>query len=262
MKVACIQLTTKEDYNENFKKIINFINEAFKKNADLVITPETSSIMTDEKKNLYKYSFQMEDDPLVKECKKISKKYQKWILIGSIIIKFKNKLRNRSIMLNPQGKIVNFYDKINMFDINIPNGEKHQESKTYKAGKRLVTIKLPWGKIGLSICYDVRFPELYRKLSKRNISFISVPSAFTQFTGQKHWIALLKARAIENFAYVFAPNQYGKNTPTRKTYGHTVIISPDGSILRIKKKGEGIIYSIIDTELPKKLRNLIPSSYK
>ena len=198
----------------------------------------------------------------INECKKIAKKYRKWILIGSITTKVKNKLRNRSIIFNPQGKIINYYDKINMFDIKLPNGERHHESKIYKAGKRLVSVKLPWGILGLSICYDLRFPELYRKLSKKNVSFISVPSAFTSFTGKKHWLALLRARAIENFAYVFAPNQYGKNTPTRKTYGHTVIISPDGSILKIKKRGEGIIYSIIDTKLPIKLKNLIPSSYK
>lgn len=262
MKVACIQLTTKKNYKINFKKIIKYINESFKNNADLVITPETSSIMTDEKKILYKYSYRMEDDPLINECKKIAKKYGKWILIGSVTIKVKNKLRNRSIIFNPQGEIINYYDKINMFDINLPNGEKHHESKTYKAGKRLVSVKLPWGILGLSICYDLRFPELYRKLSKKNVSFISVPSAFTNFTGKKHWLALLRARAIENFAYVFAPNQYGKNTPTRETYGHTVIISPNGNILKMKKKGEGIIYSIIDTKLPKKLKNLIPSSYK
>ena len=162
MKVACIQLTTKKNYQINFKKIINYINESFENNADLVITPETSSIMTDEKKILYKYSYKIKNDPLINECKKIAKKYSKWILIGSVTTKVKNKLRNRSIIFNPQGEIVNYYDKINMFDIKLPNGERHHESKTYKAGKRLVSVKLPWGILGLSICYDLRFPELYR----------------------------------------------------------------------------------------------------
>ena len=122
-----------------------------------------------------------------------------------------------------------------MFDVNISKKEKHFESRIYQAGKKLVTANLPWGKIGLTICYDLRFPELFRNLSKRNLSFISVPSAFTKNTGRKHWLTLLKARAIENFCYIFAPNQTGKNTKNRETFGHTVIISPDGEILALKK---------------------------
>ena len=165
-------------------------------------------------------------------------------------------------MIGPKGNIVGYYDKINMFDVNIPGGEKHNESKIYKAGKRLVSVSLPWGNLGLSICYDLRFPELYRKLSKKYLSFIAIPSAFTKMTGKKHWLELLKARAIENFCYVFAPNQYGKNTPTKETYGHSVIISPDGEILKIKKKGEGVIYAEISPDLPKKLKKIIPSSFK
>ena len=115
------------------------------------------------------------------------------------------------------------------------------------------------GKIGLSICYDLRFPELYRNLSKRNLSFITVPSAFTKTTGQRHWLALLKARAIENFCYIFAPNQTGKNTIKRETFGHTAIISPDGKIMALKKFGKGIIYSKINPKLSMDLRKVIPS---
>ena len=146
-----------------------------------------------------------------------------------------------------------------MFDVNLPNKEKHFESKTYKAGKKLVTVKLPWGRLGLTICFDLRFPEIYRKLSNKNLSFISVPSAFTKITGKKHWISLLKARAIENFCYIFAPNQVGRNTKKRETFGHSVIISPDGKILKLKKKGTGVIYSKIDPSLSFKLRKVIPS---
>ena len=146
-----------------------------------------------------------------------------------------------------------------MFDVKISKKEKHFESKIYKAGNKLVTANLPWGKIGLTICYYLRFQELFRNLSKRNLSFISVPSAFTKNTGRKHWLTLLKARAIENFCYIFAPNQTGKNTKTRETFGHSVIISPDGDILAIKKKGKGIIYSNIDPEKSMILRKIIPS---
>ena len=259
MKVACIQLSSGENYNKNFKQVIFYINQAIKKKADLIITPETTSIITSDKKILYKNSYSMNKDPLVKEIKKISKKNKKWILIGSIAIKDKNKFRNRSIMIGPKGNIVTYYDKIKMFDVKLPNKEQHKESKTYKPGKKLVTVNLPWGRLGLTICFDLRFPEIYRNLSKKKLHFISVPSAFTKITGQKHWIELLKARAIENFCYIFAPNQTGKNTKKRETFGHSVIISPDGKILKLKKSGIGIIYANIKPNLSMQLRKIIPS---
>jgi len=259
MKVACIQLSSGENYNKNCKQIIYFINQAIRKKADLIITPETSSIITSNKKKLFKNSYPMKQDPLVKDIKKISKKNKKWILIGSLPIKDRRKLRNRSIMIGPKGNIAAYYDKIKMFDVKLPNKEKHQESKTFIPGKKLVTVNLPWGRLGLTICFDLRFPEIYRNLSKKKLNFISVPSAFTKITGQKHWLALLKARAIENFCYIFAPNQTGKNTKKRETFGHSTIISPDGKILKLKKSGIGIVYADIKPNLSMQLRKIIPS---
>tara|TARA_Y100000590_G_scaffold460783_1_gene620940 strand:- start:1520 stop:2305 length:786 start_codon:yes stop_codon:yes gene_type:complete len=259
MKVACIQSSCGENYIKNYNHIISLINKSLKNKPDLIITPETSTLITSDKKILYKNTYKMSDDPLIKKIKEISKKNKKWILIGSLAIKEKTKYRNRSVMINPKGKIVAYYDKIKMFDVKLPNKEQHKESKTYRPGKKLVSVNLPWGKLGLTICFDLRFPEIYRNLSKKNLNFISVPSAFTKITGQKHWLALLKARAIENFCYIFAPNQVGKNTKRRETFGHTAIISPDGKILKLKKKGVGIIYSDIDPSLSFKLRKIIPS---
>ena len=259
MKVACIQLSSGENYNKNCKQIIYFINQAIRKKADLIITPETSSIITSDKKKLFNNSYPMKKDPLVKDIKKISKKNKKWILIGSLPIKDRRKLRNRSIMIGPKGNIAAYYDKIKMFDIKLPNKEKHQESKTFKPGNKLVTVNLPWGRLGLTICFDLRFPEIYRNLSKKKLNFISVPSAFTKITGQKHWLELLKARAIENFCYIFAPNQTGKNTKKRETFGHSTIISPDGKILKLKKSGIGIVYADIKPNLSMQLRKIIPS---
>ena len=259
MKVACIQLSSSENYNKNIKEILNFIHKAIKNKSDFIITPETSSIITSDKKKLNYFSYEMQKDPLVKSIKDICKKYKKWILIGSLPIKEKKKLRNRSILIGPRGKIICYYDKINMFDVKISKKEQHNESKTFKPGNKLVTANLPWGRLGLTICYDLRFPELYRNLSKLNLNFITVPSAFTKLTGKKHWIELLKARAIENFCFIFAPNQTGKNNSKRETFGHSVIISPDGKILSIKKSGKGIIYAKIDPKESMKLRKIIPS---
>ena len=259
MKVACIQLSSGEDYYKNFKDIVKYINQAIVNKADLIITPETSSLMSADKNNLFKYSYEMKHDPIIKKVKIIAKTKKKWILLGSMCIKEKSKLRNRSILIGPKGKINTYYDKINMFDVKVSKKEQHKESKVFKAGKKLVSAKLPWGKIGLSICYDLRFPELYRNLSKRNLSFITVPSAFTKTTGQRHWLTLLKARAIENFCYIFAPAQTGRHPNERQTYGHSLIVSPDGEILALKKFGKGVIYSKINPKLSMDLRKIIPS---
>ena len=227
MKVACIQSSAGENYNKNFKQIVKLINQSIKNKADLIITPETTSLITSDKSILYKNTFKMSSDPLIKKVKEIAKHNKKWILIGSLPIKDKTKYRNRSIMINPNGKIATYYDKIKMFDVKLPNNEQHKESKTFKPGNKLVSVKLPWGRLGLTICFDLRFPEIYRNLSKKNLNFITVPSAFTKITGEKHWLALLKARAIENFCYIFAPNHVGRNTKKRETFGHSAIISPD-----------------------------------
>ena len=259
MIVSCIQLSSGENYKYNLKKYLHFIKKSIDKKADLILTPEMTSIVTNDKNKLIKNSYTMGEDLFIKETKILCKKFKKWILIGSLPIKEKKKLKNRSILINSDGKIASYYDKINMFDIKLGKKELHKESKIYKAGEKIVTAKIPFGNIGFSICFDLRFPELYRALSKKNLNFISVPSAFTQITGKKHWHTLLKARAIENFCYIFAPAQTGKNTKFRKTYGHSLIISPDGKIIKEKKSGEGIIIAKINPKLSMKLRKIIPS---
>ncbi len=259
MKVACIQLSTGENYFRNLNINIKLIKKAIRNRSDLIITPEVTTIMSPNKNVLYKNSFSMNEDPFLKIIKGIAKTHTKWIIIGSLSVLEKNKLKNRSVVINPSGKIAAFYDKINMFDVNLSKKEKYLESKIFTKGNKLKSVKLPWGNLGLTICYDIRFPEMYRKLSQKKIKFISIPSAFTKVTGKKHWITLLKSRAIENFCYIFAPNQYGKNYKKRYTYGHSAIISPDGRIVKLKKKGIGIIYAKIDIDLPLKLRKFIPT---
>ena len=138
MKVACIQSSAGENYNKNFKQIVKLINQSIKNKADLIITPETTSLITSDKKILYKNTFRMSSDPLIKKVKEIAKQNKKWILIGSLPIKDKTKYRNRSIMVNPNGKIAAYYDKIKMFDVKLPNNEQHKESKTFKPGNKLV----------------------------------------------------------------------------------------------------------------------------
>ena len=259
-RVSCIQLRSNNNIYYNLDKTSKLIIKAVKQKTDFIITPEVSSHFSLNKKELLKVCNLMQNDIYLNGIKKLAKKYKKWILIGSLIIKIsKNKLVNRSVLIDKSGKIRTFYDKIHMYDVVLSKKEKYFESKTFSAGKNLRTFNLPWGKLGLSICYDIRFPNLYRKLSKAGSIFLSVPSAFTETTGKKHWHALLKARAIENFCYIFAPAQGGKHYNGRKTFGHSMIVSPDGKIIKELKKNEGVITTKIDSKLSKVLRLKIPS---
>ena len=259
-RVSCIQLRSNNSISQNLKKTEKLIHKAIKQKTDFILTPEVSSLFSLNKKQLLKVCKSMNEDNYIKGIKIVAKKYKKWILIGSVIIKIsKTKLVNRSVLIDRNGKIRTFYDKIHMYDVVLSKREKYFESKTFSAGNKLKSFNLPWGRLGLSICYDLRFPNLYRKLSKSGSLFISIPSAFTETTGKKHWHTLIKARAIENFCYILAPAQGGTHYNGRKTYGHSMIVSPDGKILKELKKSEGVITVSINQNLPKKLRKVIPS---
>ena len=258
-KVSCIQLCSSDCDQDNLKRTTVLIKKAIKQKTDFIITPEVSSKFSLNKKKLLLFATSMQQDRYLKGIKFLAKKYKKWILIGSLIIKSKKKLVNRSVLINHKGIIKAYYDKIHMYDAKLSRSEKYRESKTFKAGKRIKIVNLPWAKLGLSICYDLRFPNMYREMSKKGAIFLSIPSAFTETTGKRHWHSLLKARAIENFSYVFAPGQAGKHCNGRKTYGHSMIVSPDGKILKELGKREGVITTKIDPKKPIELRKTIPS---
>ena len=259
-RVSCIQLKSNNNILQNLKKTEKLISKAVKQKSDFILTPEISSLFSLNKKQLLKICKSMKEDIYLNGIKKLAKKYKKWILIGSLIIKIsKNKLVNRSVLIDKTGKIRTYYDKIHMYDAVLSKREKYLESKTFSAGKKIKSFNLPWGKLGLSICYDLRFPNMYRKLSKAGCYYISIPSAFTETTGKRHWHSLLKARAIENFCYILAPAQGGTHYNGRKTFGHSMVVSPDGKILKELKKKEDVFTVLIDPKIPKKLRTVIPS---
>ena len=259
-RVSCIQLKSNNNIHFNLKKTEKLILKALKQKTDFILTPEVSSLISLNKKQLLKVCTSMSEDIYLNGIRKLAKRHKKWILIGSLIIKIsKNKLVNRSVLIDRNGKIRSYYDKIHMYDVILSKKERYFESKTFTAGNRIKSFNLPWGKLGLSICYDLRFPNLFRKLSKSGSLFLSIPSAFTETTGKRHWRSLLQARAIENFCYIFAPAQGGTHYNKRKTYGHSMIVSPDGKILKELKKKEGVITVLINPSLSKKLRSIIPS---
>jgi predicted amidohydrolase len=259
-RVSCIQLKSNNNIHYNLNRTEKLIIKAIKQKTDFILTPEVSSVFSLNKKQLLSICKPMNEDIYLNGIKKLAKKYKKWILVGSLIIKTsKTKLVNRSVLVDQKGKIKTYYDKIHMYDVVLSKKEKYFESKTFTAGKKIKSTNLPWGRLGLSICYDLRFPNLYRSLSKAGSLFLSIPSAFTETTGKRHWHSLLKARAIENFCYIFAPAQGGKHYNGRKTFGHSMIVSPDGKILNELNKSEGVITVSVDPNLPKKLRSIIPS---
>ena len=257
---ACLQLTSNDQPKENLDQILQLSEQAVKEKVDIILTPENTFLLTLDNEVLLKRSETYDNSHCIEEIKKFSKNNSIWFLIGATPINIDNQIYNRSILINPEGEIVSHYDKIHMFDVNLPNGESYKESDKFKAGKEIVLSKLPWANLGHSICYDLRFPNHYRRLMKKGADLLTVPSAFTKNTGERHWHILLRSRAIENFCYVLAPAQTGKHFNGRETYGHSLIISPDGKILAEKENGIGFIVSEIDTEKVKKIRSEIPST--
>jgi len=189
--VSCIQLTSDNNVFSNLEKTTDLIIDSIKKKADLIITPENTSLFTLDHIELLDKAEDMNNNFFLESISRISKSYKKWILIGSLPIKLSKKLLvNRSVLFNPNGKVASYYDKIHMFNVTLSKKEKYEESKKFLAGKKKVLAKLPWGSLGLTICYDVRFPNLYRELAKKGANFMAVPSAFTKTTGEKHWHTL------------------------------------------------------------------------
>ena len=257
--VACVQMNSQDNLDSNILFIKKKILKASKKRADLVILPENCFFMGKNDINYIKYSFNEKNHPGIVALQEISKKLNLWIIIGSVNVKEKKNIFNRSILINNYGKIVGRYDKIHLFSANLPDGKIYNEAKYFKSGKNICLKKLPWGKIGLTICYDLRFSYLYRKLALKGALFITVPSAFTEFTGKLHWHTLLKSRAIETGCYIFAPAQCGNHPGNRKTYGHSLIIDPWGKIINESMKENEIIISKIDPHKVLKVRSSIPS---
>ena len=269
MRVACIQYKSYEDEKKTLKKIMPLIDIAAKKKADLIALPECATFLNSNKsQTLINASFEKNSFSL-KTMKEISKTLNINILIGSLqTLEYKmskRKLFNRSFLINRKGEIICKYDKIHMYDVKISKYQSYQESKTYESGDSAKIAKLningKYYKIGMTICYDLRFPHLFRDLALHGADLITVPSVFMYITGKDHWHSLLQARAIETGCYIVAPAQYGNYSNKRKSYGHSLIISPWGKILQDAKIDKNIIISDIDKSQIKEARQKIPSLF-
>jgi len=190
-----------------------------------------------------------------------------WLLIGSLAVDLsrepgtagESRLANRSYLVDPRGAVVARYDKIHMFDVDLAGGESYRESNAFRPGGRAVLAETPWGALGMTVCYDLRFPHLYRALAQAGADFLAIPSAFTVPTGKAHWHVLMRARAIENGCFVFAPAQWGEHAEGRRTYGHSLIVDPWGEVLADAGEGVGIVSARIDVPAIAKARRMVPS---
>ncbi len=257
---AMVQLRTGLLPDASLTQAISLIREAKDKGADYVLTPEVSNIMQENRKALFDLLASEEDDLSLKAYRELARELKIYLHVGSLALRATpERAVNRSFLIAPDGSILASYDKIHMFDISLDNNETYRESANYQPGETAVISDLPWGRIGLTICYDVRFPALYRALAEAGASFITVPAAFTKRTGEAHWHTLLRARAIENGCYIFAAAQGGLHENKRETFGHSLIIDPWGEILAEGGTEPGVILAKIDPARVETVRKNIPS---
>ncbi|MFL5237737.1 MAG: carbon-nitrogen hydrolase family protein [Rhizomicrobium sp.] len=259
-RAACVQLRSSDDVEENVRIASDLICEAKSKGAQFIATPENTTLMAADGGAKLENSYAEEDDPALPRFRVLAEELGVWLLIGSLAVKTSDrKTANRSFLIDPKGTIAARYDKVFLFDVDLPSGETYRESNTVTGGNRAAVADLPWGRVGLSICYDLRFPQLYRRLAQAGSSFLAVPSAFTETTGKAHWDVLLRARAIESGAFVIAPAQGGMHANGRQTYGHSMLVGPWGEVLAEAGTEPCVISADIDTDAVGIARQRVPS---
>ena len=260
LKVACIQTNSKSDPNINIREVSSLIRAARSNGAELITTPEVVGMLEPNREKALNKAQPENYHGVLREFRALSRDLAIWLLIGSISIKLSNgKLANRSFLINPDGQIIARYTKIHMFDVEVNDGSIYRESATYQPGTSACLARTPWGLVGLTVCYDIRFPALYRDLAKAGAKIIFIPSAFTEVTGEAHWHILQRARAIENGCFIVSAAQTGMHEQNRKTFGHSIIVDPWGNILADADKDVGFITADLDLNLVDEVRKKIPS---
>ena len=259
-RAACVQLRSSDDVAENIRETVRLVRDAAAQGASFVATPENTTLMAADAASKLKHSYDEAQDPALPVFAALARELNIWLSVGSLAIKVSDtKTANRSFLIAPDGSIAARYSKIHLFDVELAGGEVYRESNTVTGGDQAVLADTQWGKIGLTVCYDMRFPELYRRLAKAGAFLFTVPSSFTVPTGIAHWHVLLRARAIENGAFVIAAAQGGLHANGRKTYGHSLIVAPWGEVLAEAGTDPGVIYADIDPELSRQARDKLPS---
>ena len=259
-RAACLQLNSGNDLAANLATVKTMVAEAAKSGANLVLTPEYCLMMDGSGRVMRDGALDPDGGAVLHQLQDLARQHKVWLLIGSLTLKTgEERIVNRSYLIAADGTVGATYDKIHMFDVTLPDGRVIRESSSYRPGERAVVAATPWGKLGMTVCYDVRFPQLYRALAQQGAAFITVPSSFQRQTGKVHWHTLLKARAIENAAYILAPAMCGEHPGNRQTYGHALIVDPWGEVLADGGEEPGIVYADIDPARVAKIRAMMPS---
>ena len=259
-RAACVQLNSGSDVAANLETAEAAIRDAASQGAHLIMLPEYATCLDGSGRVMRENSCCEADHPALARLQALASDINAWLLIGSLTIKVDDeRMINRSYLVAVSGEIVARYDKIHMFDVTLPSGKVIRESSAYVPGAKAVIAATPWGALGMTVCYDLRFPHLYRSLAKAGALFLAVPSSFQRETGIAHWHSLLRARAIENLSYVFAPAMCGNHPGNRTTYGHSLIIDPWGKIVAELGDEPGIIIAEIKPEEVARVRAMLPS---
>ena len=259
-RAGLVQMCSGRDVERNLADAGALIREAAGKGAHYVQTPEITTLMEMDRAHLFAAVGAEEGNPAVARFAGLAQELGIWLHIGSMAVLLgSGKIANRSLLFSPDGSIAARFDKLHLFDVELPGGESYRESRTYQAGSAGVLAKLPWGSLGLTVCYDLRFPHLYRALAKAGADFLAVPSAFTRQTGEAHWHVLVRARAIENGAFVFAAAQAGRHESGRETYGHSLIVSPWGDVIAEADAQVGVVVADVRPDEVEMARRRIPS---
>ena len=267
--VACVQTTAGPNIAANIASASTLVRDAHKSGASLIVLPEVTNIIDMDRVALAeKLALESDDIALAAFCA-LAAELKIWMLVGSLALMHemainsegKPKFANRSFLIGDDGNVRNRYTKIHLFDVDFGIGERYQESSAYEPGNETVLADTPWGKLGMTVCYDIRFPHLYRKLSQAGAKFLSIPAAFSRISGKAHWHVLMRARAIENGCYVFAAAQCGEHGGGRMTYGHSLIVDPWGKILADGGTQTGFVIAEIDVNFVDEVRQKIPSLF-
>ena len=259
-KAAMIQMRSGLQPGANIDAAVRYIGDAKSAGAEYVLTPEMTNILAANREQLFAVAVEEEADPSLATLREVARKLGIYVHIGSLAIRISpDRAANRSFLIDPKGDILARYDKIHMFDVDLAGGESYRESRNYRPGELAVLADLPWGRLGLTVCYDLRFPALYRALAEAGATMLTIPSAFTKQTGEAHWHVLIRSRAVENGCFVFAAAQGGRHENGRDTFGHSLIVDPWGRILAEGDTEPGVIVAEIDPAEVAKARARIPS---
>ncbi len=256
---ACIQMRSGRDVLKNRDDAVALVREAASRGAQFAQTPEMTSLVVRERAELFDKVGPESQDPTLATLREVARERGIVIHLGSVAVKDGDKIANRGFLIDAEGGIVASYDKIHLYDVDLPNGESWRESATYTGGERAVLAEMPWGLLGMTICYDVRFAALYKALAENGASFLSAPAAFTRQTGEAHWHVLHRARAIETGSFMISAAQGGLHEDGRETFGHSLIVDPWGRILAEAGTEPGVILAEIDPALVTEARGRIPT---